>query len=120
MKYFNFAVILFSFLIVSCNTSHKTTTTNNSENESQMESKKMTESGFTTGTIVHSEKEGDCPITIQVDEEEGAIYYDPINITEDFQNNGEQVWFKFTRLRMMNRCDNASPIRIEEIQLINE
>lgn len=119
MKYFKLAIILFSFLFISCN-STKRTATNNTENETQMESNKMNESGFTTGTILFSEKEGDCPFTIQVDGNDGALFYDPINISEGFKNDGEKVWFKFTRLRTMNRCEKASPIRIEEIQKRND
>ena len=116
MKSLNLTVILVSFLFISCNTSQKNVPTN-TENETQVASKKMLESGFIKGTIAYSEKEGDCPYTIQADEKEGAIYYDPINITEEFKSNGKTIWFKFTGLRMMNRCEKARPIRLEDIQM---
>ena len=115
MSFLKFSIIFLS-LLFSCNSTHKSITNNTEEEEeAQMESNKMTEAGFTSGTIVYSEKEGDCPTTIQVEGGEEALFYDPINIAEVFKNDGNKVWFKFTRLRMMNRCDKAGPIRIEEI-----
>ena len=115
MSFLKFSIIFLS-LLFSCNSTNKSITNNTEEEEeAQMESNKMTEAGFTSGTIVYSEKEGDCPTTIQVDGGEEALFYDPINIAEVFKNDGNKVWFKFTRLRMMNRCDKAGPIRIEEI-----
>ncbi len=119
MKFFKISLLLFSMLIISCNSTNKTAS-NNAENETQMETKNMIEAGFMMGTIVHSDKEGDCPFTIQIEGVDGISFYDPINITEDFKKDGEKIWFKFTGLRMMNRCDKANPIRIEEILLRGE
>ncbi len=119
MKYFKITFILLSVFIFSCNSTTKTAT-NNSINDTQMESKKMIDAGFIMGTVVSSEKEGDCSFTIQIEGVDGISFYDPINITDDFKKDGETIWFKFTGLRMMNRCDKANPIRIEEIQLRDE
>lgn len=115
MKSFNITLILLSVFLISCNSTNKTAITN-TEKETQMESKNMIEAGFIMGTIVSSDKEGDCPFTIQIEGVEGISFYDPINMTEDYKKDGEKIWFKFTGLRMMNRCDKANPIRLEEIQ----
>ena len=115
MKYFNTLTLGFLLILFSCNSTNKSVSTT-SENETQMESKKMIEEGFTKGTITFSKEEGDCPVTIKVEGKEGSYYLDPINLSEDFQKDEEKVWFKFGGLKMMNRCDNASPISIIEIQ----
>jgi hypothetical protein len=64
---------------------------------------------------VTSKAEGDCPFAIMVEAEE-PYYLDPINLDESYKVAGEKIWFKFRGLRMMNRCDKASPIEISEIQ----
>ena len=119
MKYFKIALILLSVFIISCNSTNKSAS-NSVEIETQVESNKMVDAGFVKGTIVNSDKEGDCPFTIQFEGVDGISFYDPINITDDFKKDGEKIWFKFTGLRMMNRCDKANPIRLEEIQKRNE
>ena len=50
-----------------------------------------------------------------VEGKNGTYYLDPIDLREDFQIEGEQVWFKYGGLRRMNRCEKASPISIIEI-----
>jgi hypothetical protein len=115
MNYFNTLTLFLSIILISCNSTNKSVSTI-SENETQMVSKNMVEEGFTNGTITISKKEGDCPITIKVERKEGAYYLDPINLSEDFQKDGEKVWFKYGGLKMMNRCDKASPVSIIEIQ----
>ncbi len=115
MKFLKISLLLFSVLLFSCNSTNKTAT-NNTETETQMDAKKMMEEGFIKGVIVTSNKEGDCPITIQVETKEGTTLFDPINITEEYKKEGEKIWFKFGGLRMMNRCIKANPISIIEIQ----
>mgnify|MGYP000069350232 FL=1 len=107
MKTLNILTLLFPILLFSCKS------TNNSENKIAIE--KMMEAGFIKGTIVTSTIEGDCPITIKVEGKNGTYYLDPIDLREDFQIEGEQVWFKYGGLRRMNRCEKASPISIIEI-----
>ena len=107
--------LFFSFLVFSCNTTINSVS-DSSENTIQIDSKKMIEAGFIKGTIVTSEVEGDCPITIQVQGKETPYFLDPINLDENFKKEGENIWFKFAGLRMMNRCNKANPISIIEIQ----
>jgi hypothetical protein len=77
---------------------------------------KMTSNGFKMGTIVTSEEEGDCAITIQLEDKDYQYFLDPINLEEGFKTNGEKVWVKFNGLRMANRCIKANPVSIVEIQ----
>ncbi|RFN59000.1 hypothetical protein [Marixanthomonas ophiurae] len=105
---------LFLFAI-ACNSTKETPSDNNEmiSIEKQNE-QKMMDAGFKKGMIVFSEKEGDCPYTIKL--EEGDTYYDPINLEESYKKDGEKVWFQFNPLRRMNRCVKANPVFVSEIQ----
>ena len=76
----------------------------------------MIEAGFKLGTVEVSTVEGDCPYTIKMEEGDTTYFLDPINLEESYKVQGQQLWFKYAGLRMMNRCDKASPISITEIQ----
>ncbi len=112
--------LLIILSIISCNTTNKVTETKNNT-EQQMDAKKMIADGYIAGQISISTVKGDCPTTILIEGKNGPYYYDPINLTEDFDKvgvfnkDGEKVWIKFSGLRMMNRCDKASPINLTEI-----
>ena len=82
--------------------------------ENVAEDAKMMENGFLKGTIVASTAEGDCPFVIQVENNE-TYFLDPINMDESYQKDGMKVWFTFSGLRMMNRCQKATPISLVEI-----
>jgi len=118
MKFLNVSILLLSIFLFSCNSTNKSVS-DNSEKETQIDAKKMTEEGFIKGTIVTSKVEGDCPITIQVDGKDGSYFLDPINLDDNYKKEGEKIWFKFGGLRMMNRCEKANPISIIEIQKRN-
>tara|TARA_R110000787_G_scaffold15134_3_gene46806 strand:+ start:14272 stop:14643 length:372 start_codon:yes stop_codon:yes gene_type:complete len=113
-------LLLLTLTITSCNTTNKSIDTKNNT-EQEMDSKKMIANGYLAGKISISTEEGDCPTTILIEGKNGAYYYDPINLSEDFNkdgaydNDGEKVWIKFSGLRRMNRCDKASPIHLNEI-----
>ena len=107
--------LIFSVFIISCCSSTKTTNTTENSNNVELETKKMMEEGFKKGIIVASDKEGDCPYTIQLMDENFPYYLDPINITEEFKKDGEKIWFKFNGLKMMNRCEKANPVSLTEI-----
>jgi uncharacterized ParB-like nuclease family protein len=114
MKAVNILILLFSILLFSCSSTNNSITAS-SEDKVQTVTEKMITDGFTPGQISISTEEGDCPITIKVEGENGAYYLDPIDLKEDFQIEGEQVWFKYGGLRRMNRCEKANPISIIEI-----
>jgi len=85
-----------------------------------MEVAKMIENGFKKGVIVASDKEGDCPFTIKLRDNDYSYYLDPINLTEEFKKDGEKIWVKFAGLRMMNRCEKANPVSIIEMHVREE
>lgn len=68
--------------------------------------------GYTSGVIEYSKEKDDCEYTIKLKE---GLYYDPINLEDDFKKDGMAVYFKFRGLRMMNRCTKANPVSIEEM-----
>ena len=71
--------------------------------------------GYTKGTIVFSDKANDCAYTLKTDGEDN-ILYDPINLDKKYEKHDEKVWFTFSPLRMMNRCEKANPIYITDIK----
>ena len=77
---------------------------------------RMIAEGYTAGTVVLSDKEGDCAVTIRLDGTDDAVFYDPLEIDNAFKTEGMKVWFKFRGLRMASRCDKANPIALEDIK----
>ncbi|RMB58032.1 hypothetical protein EAX61_10460 [Dokdonia sinensis] len=94
-------------------------TTNEKETMTTTESNKEVQYGVgiddntTLGSIVYSDKEGDCEYVIKTDD---GRMLDPQNIDKSFQKDGMKVEFTFAALRMMNRCEKANPIRIIKIK----
>lgn len=80
------------------------------------EESKNLQAGFIKGTIKAEPMGGACPYVIEANGESGAYYLDPINLTEYYKKDGQKIWFKFRGLRMMNRCEKANPVSIEEIK----
>jgi|TARA_B110000091_G_scaffold3485_1_gene3443 Fe2+ transport system protein FeoA len=114
MKAVNILILLFSILLFSCSSTNNSVTAS-SEDKAQIVKEKMMEAGFTKGTVVTSKIEGDCPITIKVQGKDASYFLDPINLENIEINEGENIWFKFAGLMMMNRCEKANPISIIEI-----
>jgi len=115
MKYLKISFVLIAFVLFSC-CSKKTTTDAMAETKNATLAAKMIENGFKMGTIVTSKEEGDCAVTIKLEDKNYQYYLDPINLEEGYSKNGEKVWVKFAGLRMANRCVKANPISIIEIQ----
>ncbi|MCW8980737.1 MAG: hypothetical protein OQJ83_05065 [Altibacter sp.] len=121
------SIALFSMVfLLNCNTTKNTgnamtsdtsnSTTSNSGNDMSGENNEasMMESGYSKGVIVYSDKEGDCPYTIQVVGSDAM--FDPVNLSENFKKAGEKIWFTYSPLRMMNRCDKANPVNVDDIK----
>ncbi|QIE59591.1 hypothetical protein G5B37_08450 [Rasiella rasia] len=115
MKILHLTAMAALFAFTSCCTSSKTTKGNDSLN-SLAESKKMMEDGFMQGTIVASTAENDCPYVIKSEIDGATVMYDPTNLEQGFMKDGMKVWYKYSPLRMMNRCDKASPVNLTEIK----
>ena len=72
--------------------------------------------GYTLG-VIEPKSGSACGWIISVDGEESK--YDTINIESEefaqFSLKKTTIFFKFLRLRMQNRCEDASPIRLSEV-----
>jgi len=101
--------ILILALIAGCSSAKKM------ENQPSEAEKKMLAAGFLMGTVIAEPNGGGCPYTIEV-AAETPYYLDPLNLMEYYQKDGKKIWFKFQGLRMMNRCEKANPVSIQEIQ----
>ncbi|MBK5212637.1 MAG: hypothetical protein JJE55_03115 [Flavobacteriaceae bacterium] len=120
-------LLIFSAFILSCGTTKKQTETTSTsetttivetiENNEIMNPQKMIAAGYLLGTIVYSDKEGDCPYTIQMPGDKMEFYYlDPINLEEKYKKDGQKVWIKFGGLERMNRCDKATPAQVIDMK----
>ena len=124
------ALSIVALTLLSCGSTEKQTTSTaetttteatietetNTDNE-KMDAQKLMAAGYILGTIVYSDKEGDCPYTIQMPGDKMEFYYlDPVNLEEKFKKDGQKVWIKFNGLRRMNRCDKATPAEITSIK----
>jgi hypothetical protein len=99
--------------LIACNATQKGVSQSMSTEDN---TEKMIAEGYAAGVIELSNKEGDCPVTIRLEGGEETMYYDPLEIDDSYKVTGMKVWFKFSGLRMMNRCPKANPIRIENIK----
>ncbi len=120
MKLLLFSISIITLVTFSCcSASKKTSNEVSKKSETVMDSKKMLEEGYWEGVVVLSKAEGDCPVTIKIDNKEGSYFLDPINMTEKYKGfiiEGTKVWIKYAGLRMMNRCDKASPVNIVDLK----
>ncbi len=119
MKSLFIAITMLMFVSFSCNSTKKVTTELDETKTQVMDTKKMLEEGYWEGTVVLSKAEGDCPVTIKIENKDDSYFLDPINITEKYEGfiiDGTKVWIKYAGLRMMNRCDKASPVNITDLQ----
>lgn len=109
-----------SLLFLNCGSQKETKAkvVESTENiENTMDKAAMMAEGYLPGTIRVSENESGCPFVIEVENPDGNYMLDPINLEdENFKADGTKIWFKFTGLRMANRCPSASPINLNEIQ----
>ncbi len=99
--------IAFLSFIVSCNSSKPTT---NKKNEN------LEKDGYSLGVIEFRNTEN-CNWIIY--DSKKNLKYDPINIEEKkfspFLKEKKEIYFKYLPLRMKNRCDNITPIKLIEV-----
>lgn len=113
-----FTVILFLAMNSSCDSAKAAASENETETKSigSMDTKYENE-GYLPGMVKH--QAGTKCVYVIIDEKSG-LKYDPINIDEEkymsFKKNEEKVYFKYRALRMMNRCDDAQPVELEDIK----
>ena len=110
------APIILLGIALSCNCQKEAINENTSKrtyasSEETMKVKNTVEE-YTNGTIISGGKSA-CEYLIKL--EDGSLF-DPINLEDKFKKEELEVQFTFARLRMRNRCDNASPINIIDIK----
>jgi hypothetical protein len=119
----NLMLKLFTFIFLLISTSCDSTRTAVEQTEPTVNNTKEMDTkyandGYASGVIDYDEKRSKCSFIIIDDK--SKLKYDPININEDkfasLRGNGTKIYFKFHALRMMNRCDDAQPIEIEDIK----
>lgn len=93
------------------------TETTQIEETKNMEQDLMSQ-GYSKGMLT-TNKDSKCTFVL-VDEKTG-VSFDPINLEDgtfgDFKNVEKQmVYYKFSPLRMPNRCPEAQPISIDDIK----
>lgn len=129
------ALSIIAFSLLSCGAAeNQTQTSSNSETTSTasetaaettstttdtdtLNPQQLMADGYLLGIIVYSDKDGDCPYTIQMPGDKMEFYYlDPVNLDEKYKKDGQKVWIKFNGLRRMNRCDKATPAEITAIR----
>ena len=108
-----FSILSSLFLMLACNGTKDTSTTN--EMAKMDVQQEMMEQGFTKGTIVYSDIEGDCEYTIKL--EDGRMF-ESTDLKEEFKKADMEVWFKFQPLRRMNKCKKANPVGISEMKMV--
>jgi uncharacterized protein YceK len=90
-------------------------TTENNNTSGEMETS-MQREGYLKGIIRYSAAEGDCPYAIEVESGDYSYMLDPLNLEEAYKKDGAKVWFKFSPLRMPNRCEKANPVNLITMQ----
>ena len=110
-----FALIILTTVVACSSTKTKENSNENSTAEVVNKNDKMINEGYTMGTIVFSDKADDCAYTIQLDGKTNVMY-DPINLDVKYQKHNEKIWFTFSPLRRMNRCEKANPVSITDIK----
>ena len=109
-------IALFVFTISGCNSIKERPIQNPKGSIKKNKTTKLIPEEFTAGVIQESTKKGDCLFTILVTSKgKESLHFDPINLDEAYKKNGLAVFFKYRPLRMMNRCQRANPVEIQEI-----
>ncbi len=101
----------------SCDSAKKATNADNSNTESIIMNEKLINDGYSVGAIKYTDN-GDCSYTIIDDKTKSKL--DPINMSdkkfEAFKSKSTKVYFKYRSLRRANRCSDARPIEIVDMQ----
>ena len=108
MAYLSKVLVIISFVVLT--DSCKTANTQNAEKHST-DKRNMLSKGFQEASLELNSSDG-CPVLLIMGEEQ----LDPINLSDFTIETPSEVWVKFGRLRIKNRCDAASPVKIEAIE----
>ncbi len=76
----------------------------------------MAEEGYQKGIILAGKGKDACEYVIDIKGGYVEQKVDPTNLDDIYKKDQALVWVKFRGLRMMNRCPEARPVEITEIQ----
>ncbi len=111
-------IALFVLVVSGCNTIKERPIQNPESQITKIKKAELIPEGFTAGVIQENTKKEDCLFTILVTSNSGEpLYFDPINLDEAYKKDGIALFFKYRPLRMMNRCQRANPVEIQEMQI---
>ena len=111
-------IALFVLVVSGCNSIKERSIQNPESQINKIKTAELMAEGFTAGVIQKSTKKKDCLFTIIVSGQNKKTYFlDPINLDEGYKKDGVAVFFKYRPLRMMNRCEKANPVEIQEMQI---
>ncbi len=65
-----------------------------------------------------NEEGNSCPWFLKLENDPTRLL-DPINLSEEFQQDDTPVWVIFSGMRRMNRCPEANPVWIQDMVLRN-
>ena len=113
--------VLVAFLLMnsSCDSAKgpAVKSTNDAENKTAVMERDWQKEGFEKAMVKQNKDEG-CPLILVLEKTGEAI--DPINIDAEpfaaMRKPETEVYIKFRRLRMPNRCDMAGPVEIEAME----
>ncbi len=128
MMYKLISIFSIVVLIGACNSPKQKVDTDPSVNKTDTLSKvkkgmanlieeKLIKEGYQLGTVKKLENT-DCPFVIYSETTNNLL--DPINFEAsdfaEFKENELKIYFQYRPLRMMNRCNDASPIELTSIK----
>ena len=106
-------VVLFCFFIclLSCHTNKKVT---DKENSLSSTTESLIKKGFKKAIIIKNKSKSSCALLVSLLDSKELL--DPVGIDQNNFKNEEKIWFKFSSLRMKNRCEKARPVSVIEIK----
>ena len=117
-----FSLVSLMAVSLSCNSAKTAVNDESAVNDTVTETSKQMESqlineGYSVGTMKYI-KNSKCSYIIV--DEKTKVNFDPINIDNEkfssFKSENMKVFYKYRPLRMMNRCNEAQPIELEEMK----
>lgn len=115
-NYKKIGCLIISICLCSCITTKSPDGTKDKKdkaNSQNLQTKEMEEKGFMKGTLISNKSEG-CSYILTVEKYTDKL--DPINLNDFFKNDiPENVWIKYSSLKMANRCADRRPVSIREV-----
>jgi hypothetical protein len=107
----NFTLLSFVFVcLLSCNSSKKITDNNDATETSEY----FVNNGYSKAIITNTKNNSGCALIIRLENSKELL--DPLEINPDNYPNEQKIWFKFSATRMMNRCEQARPVKVIDIK----